>query len=245
MKPPTKPVSAKRLAANRANAARSTGPRTPEGKARSAANSRKHGFAACYSVVRLEELDNLSILRAEFIHCYQPVNALELLAVERLALAQQAINRVYALEAGLHTAAMNETVTPKGQPENLLNDDLTRDINVTISQNRSLCLAVGFQRQSGKSDTWKLFLRYQAQTERMYRRAVEEFDRLKALRHEFPNEPIEDLEDLENTPVDELLPPPPELSPEELARRAAALLDPTVAITSSEPPSFHREERFR
>jgi hypothetical protein len=246
VKPPTKPISAKRLAANRANAGRSTGPRTPAGKARSAANSRKHGFAAaCYSVVRLEELDNLSTLRTEFIHCYQPVNALELLAVERMALAQQAIHRVYALEAGLHTAAMNETVTPKGQPENLLNDDLTRDINVTISQNRSLCLAVGFQRHSGKSDTWKLFLRYQAQTERMYRRAVEEFDRLKALRHEFPNEPIEDLEDLENTPVEELLPPPLELSPEELARRAAALLDPTVAITSSEPPSFRRDERFR
>ena len=246
MKPPTKPVSAKRLAANRANAARSTGPRTPAGKARSAANSRKHGFAAaCYSVVRLEELDNLSILRAEHIHCYQPVNALELLAVERIALAQQSLNRIYALEAGLHTAAMNETVTAEGRPTNLLSDDLTRDIQVTISQNRSLCLAVGFQRHSGKSDTWELFLRYQAQTERMYRRAVEEFDRLKALRHELPNEPTEDFQDQENTPVDELLPPTPALSPEEFARRAAALVDPTVAITSSEPPSFRREERFR
>jgi hypothetical protein len=74
---------------------------------------------------------------------------------------------------------------------------------------------------------------------------VEEFDRLKALRHEFPNEPIEDLEDQENTPVDDLLPPPPELSAEELARRAAALVDPTVAITSSNPPSFRREDPFR
>jgi hypothetical protein len=114
-----------------------------------------------------------------------------------------------------------------------------------VDQNRSLCLAVGFQRHSSKSDTWKLFLRYQTQTERMFRRAVEEFGCLKALRHELPNEPTEDLEDPENTPVDELLPPPPALSPEELARRTAALVDPTVAITSPNPPSFRREEPFR
>ena len=57
-----KPVSPKRLAANHANAARSTGPRSAEGKARSAQNSRKHGFtASIFAVVRLEELDEVSL----------------------------------------------------------------------------------------------------------------------------------------------------------------------------------------
>src|SRR4051812_10868470 len=42
-----------RLAANRANAARSTGPRTEEGKARSRANAMTHGLAA--EVVRTAE----------------------------------------------------------------------------------------------------------------------------------------------------------------------------------------------
>ena len=39
-----RPVSARRLEANRRNALKSTGPRTAAGKARSARNSRKHGY---------------------------------------------------------------------------------------------------------------------------------------------------------------------------------------------------------
>jgi hypothetical protein len=41
-----------------------------------------------------------------------------------------------------------------------------------------------------ESNSFTLLLRYQAQAERHYRRAIEEFDRLKALREELPNKPI-------------------------------------------------------
>src|ERR1035438_5383832 len=52
-----------RLAANRANALKSTGPRTPEGKASSSQSARKHGFtAANYAVVHLEDVQELSNL---------------------------------------------------------------------------------------------------------------------------------------------------------------------------------------
>ena len=54
---PQHPVSQEQLAANRANAAKSTGPRTTQGKARSAQNARKHGFTvSTFDVVRLEDL---------------------------------------------------------------------------------------------------------------------------------------------------------------------------------------------
>jgi hypothetical protein len=63
---------------------------------------------------------------------------------------------------------------------------------VTPAQNRNYALADGFHRLAKKDNTFPLFLRYKAQAERHYRRAVEEFEPVKALR-EFPEEPISDL----------------------------------------------------
>src|SRR5216684_6566688 len=114
---PQNPISEKQLAANRANAARSTGPRTPEGKARSAQNSRKHGFTgSTFAVVRLEDLQEVAHLRADLIAVYQPVNSQELFAIERIALAQQAMLRIARLEAGLFTTCLNEALDPSGRP---------------------------------------------------------------------------------------------------------------------------------
>ena len=63
------------------------------------------------------------------------------------------------------------------------------DIEITRQQNRNYCIAEGFRRIAKESNAIGLMLRYRAQAEREYRRAVEDFDRLKALRHEMPNEP--------------------------------------------------------
>jgi hypothetical protein len=63
------------------------------------------------------------------------------------------------------------------------------EIEITRAQNRNLGIAEGFRRMTRQSDSWSLMLRYQAQAERMYRRAIEDFDRLKVLRDEMPNEP--------------------------------------------------------
>ena len=184
-----KPVSAKQLAANRANAARSTGPRTPQGKARSAQNARKHGFtASTFAVIRLEELDEVAHLKSDLLAVYQPVNSQELFAIERIALSQHAILRATRLEVGLFTTCLSEALDPSGQPLFLMDTELTADIEITRAQNRNYALGEGFHRMAKTANTWSLFLRYQAQAERHYRRAIEDFERLKALRPESPNE---------------------------------------------------------
>ena len=186
-------MSERQLAANRANAARSTGPRTPEGKARSAQNSRKHGFASAdFGVVRLEDLESLARLREDLISVYQPVNSQELFAIERMAIAQQSILRAARLEAGLFTLSLNEALdpTPRAQqPIVPMAEALIGDIETTRAQNRNYALARGFQDLTHQAAAWSLFLRYQAQAERQYRRALEEFERLKSLRASLPNEP--------------------------------------------------------
>src|ERR1700730_10844079 len=205
-----KPTSEKQFAANRANASHSTGPRTPEGKARSAQNSRKHGFTAShFAVVRLEELEEVAHLRADLIAIYQPVNSQELFAIERIALAQQATLRIARLESGLLTSCLNEALDTSGQLFISMSQDLVGhgDIEITKAQNRNYALADGFQRMTSnkRPNTWPLFLRYKVLTEREYRRALEDFERLKALRHELPNEPISDSQPEPNeTPCDPL-----------------------------------------
>ena len=195
-------VSEIQLAANRANAARSTGPRTPEGKARSAQNARKHGFAAStFAVVRLEDLNEVANLTADLLALFQPVNSQELFAIERIALTQQALLRAARLETGLFTTCLNEALDPAGNPVILMDKELAGDgdIEITRAQNRNHLLGEGFHRMVRQSNSWSLLLRYQVQAERHYRRAVEEFERLKALRPELPDE-------LPNEPVSEAQP---------------------------------------
>jgi len=187
------PISEEQLAANRANAAKSTGPRTPEGKARSARNSRAHGFtASTFAVVRLEELNEVAHLKADLTALYQPVNSQELFAIERMALTQQAMLRAARLESGLFTACLDTALDGQGNSFIPMSPGLVGDIEITRAQNRNYALADGFHRIVRQSNSCSLFLRYQAQAERHYRRAVEEFDRLKSMRAELPNEAILD-----------------------------------------------------
>src|SRR5215472_13032334 len=62
---------------------------------------------------------------------------------------------------------------------------------------------------------FNLFLRYQAQAERLYRRAVEEFERVKKLRAELSDEPVSEDDELTEPQENTTDPSPQEPSPNE------------------------------
>jgi hypothetical protein len=80
-------LSPAQLAANAANARHSTGPRTPEGKAHSSQNARKHGLTARDVVFRDDQREEFEELAAGFHADLQPQGALEQELVDHLIVA--------------------------------------------------------------------------------------------------------------------------------------------------------------
>jgi hypothetical protein len=219
-----KTISDKQLAANRANASKSTGPRTREGKARAALNARKHRLTAAHvSMLRLEEHGELDNLRADALAHYQPQTSQEIFAVERIAVCQLMMVRGWRLEAGMFIGCVDRVLNNDGSPCFQLHAELYPDSEIHLAQNRNYAMAEGFQRMATQSPMWSLVIRYQTQVERQYRRAVEDFQRLVRERtpDDLPTEPTSEPEtsvperthdDLPNEPISD--PQPEQTKPE-------------------------------
>jgi len=112
-------ASAAQIAANRANAARSTGPRTAQGKDRVSRNGLKHGNRArkhgAFSVALLsdESQADFIALRETYLNLCQPANEIQYFLVARMALAAWRLKRLALLETRIvsahHSAAIRDT----------------------------------------------------------------------------------------------------------------------------------------
>ena len=95
-------VSSARAEASRKNGARSRGPRTAEGKARSAQNALKHGLRAeKYVVLRDEDRDAFAALEAAIIGELAPEGVLQTILARRIARAAWRLERAERLEVEL------------------------------------------------------------------------------------------------------------------------------------------------
>jgi hypothetical protein len=65
-------ISSAQLAANQANAQRSTGPKTAQGKAISARNNFRHGFSGAFTVLPWESQDEFDMLLGGFRDEHRP-----------------------------------------------------------------------------------------------------------------------------------------------------------------------------
>ena len=96
------PISNARAEASRKNGARSRGPKTPEGKARSAQNALKHGMRAQkYVVLPEEDAAEFAALEAALMQELAPVGALQAVLARRVAVATWRLARADRIEAEL------------------------------------------------------------------------------------------------------------------------------------------------
>ena len=93
----------RQIAANRLNAQRCTGPKTPEGKAAASRNAVTHGLTSYSGLLPGEKLEDFSDLRARVLAELAPDSAIEIELAERIASLLWRLRRVPAFEAALLT----------------------------------------------------------------------------------------------------------------------------------------------
>jgi hypothetical protein len=158
--------------AARRNGAKSKRPKTPEGKAQSSQNARKHGLCASFDVLPGEAQPTFDQLLASLVEIYHPEGAIECELVRSLAIVRWRLRRIPDLESSIMT---NQLALGKEEIDDEFSEigDLGR-------------LGFVFQRLSDRSQAVSLLIRYEASLSRVYDRTSKHLRALQKLR----NEPI-------------------------------------------------------
>ena len=109
--------SPERLAANRANAQKSTGPKTSEGKAASKMNAVKHGILSREVLVAGENEAELTAFHESFREDLQPVGARQEMLVDMIVTTHWRLRRLLAVESGEMALSVERGDTEKSRTE--------------------------------------------------------------------------------------------------------------------------------
>ena len=102
------PVSERKLAANRANARKSTGPRSAEGKRASSGNATSHGIFCKHLVLEGESHKLFIVLRQQFLLRLAPQDIVELMLVDRIVSSTWKLRRLQEAQSHLHQTKVDE-----------------------------------------------------------------------------------------------------------------------------------------
>src|SRR5258708_133481 len=102
-------ATAAQINANRANAQKSTGPRSVEGKSASRFNALKHGIDADSIVIPGEDPADYDALVAHYLQEYRPQSASESFHVDTMIRADWQKRRLETVEADLYRTIMTES----------------------------------------------------------------------------------------------------------------------------------------
>ena len=111
--------SLKQIEANRRNALKSTGPITPEGKARSSRNAIRHGLTAETVIAGLEDAEDYQAFEAAVTADYDAESAVERELVLRLASVLWRLRRATGIESALFESVTAEPGKSEISPSRL------------------------------------------------------------------------------------------------------------------------------
>jgi len=135
--PATSPA---RVAANRTNARRSTGPRTPAGKRRASRNATTHGVFCADVVLPGENASLFREIRNQHLDAFRPQTIVELALVDRVVAATWRLRRLSGAEAALlggKAAALAEQASAMAGRVAEEADDVLADENRTRGYRRA------------------------------------------------------------------------------------------------------------
>ena len=154
--------SQKQIDANRRNALKSTGPRTPEGRAAVRLNGLTHGLTAATLVLAGESQPDFESLLASFEAEHDPATPTEVALVAQLAMAAWRLRRGYHVEASYLSKKLKDTAGFAKQDS-------------TASERTAIAFQHNFEAINN-------FSRYESRLERSFHKALRELQRLRALR---------------------------------------------------------------
>jgi hypothetical protein len=157
----------KQTEANRLNAQKSTGPKTPEGKAKVSQNAVTHGLTAFRPVLANENPEEYTLFRDDFFRHHAPAGILE------QSLAQRAADTLWRLQRAqdYETAVLNNLITEARSASDGISSD---DPNSLLGQ----VLLDDFR----QNHCLEKIQKYEMAIERSYFRTVKELRHLQSQR---------------------------------------------------------------
>jgi len=164
--------SDRKIKSARANGAKSRGPATPEGRAKSSRNSLRHGLSAKTVVLPAESREQFQLLLDAHIQQFQPANPVEADLVEAMAVARWRLRRIWAIETSLIANELTRRA-----------EDIDDEFTEMTSEDR---LAWVFETLANGGQSLSLLARYEGNLNRAFDRAFKHLNLLKSQRQNEP-----------------------------------------------------------
>ena len=223
--------TAAQIDANRRNAQKSTGPRTPEGRAASSRNRLVHGLRANKHLLLDEDPEEFLILLKDLHDRFRPVGDGEEELVMRIASGQWRLHRTLPMEAGIYrerlqAVAAEDYARKRELTNHKRNHQLKPDLipPAPAPPDPGDRLTRAFDVDCARRNSLANLARYETSIERSIDRCLRQLEKFQAARHaSAPN------------PEDQPSPPPAQpLTPHSGAENAES-----PAATPPEPTNYH------